>query len=93
VQCRWNFECLKFLKKKKKNFVLTFLLLDPDPDSGFGSGAKDLLESGSNPDPKHCLPYLLCIRYHYESTPLVLNATYIAAYIMTTLKELYDESL
>jgi hypothetical protein len=29
-----------------------FALLDPDPD--FESGSADLIESGSNPDSKHC---------------------------------------
>jgi hypothetical protein len=28
-----------------------FALLDPDPDSEYGSGYTDLMESGSNPDP------------------------------------------
>jgi hypothetical protein len=31
-----------------------FALLDPDPDSENGSGSTDLIESGSNPDPKPC---------------------------------------
>ncbi len=38
------------------NFVLflwvIFALLDPDPDSEYGSGSTDLIEFGSNPDPK-----------------------------------------
>jgi hypothetical protein len=47
---------MKFL-----NFFLlvwvNFTLLDPDPDSEYGSGSIDLIESGSNTDPdtKHCL--------------------------------------
>ncbi len=34
-----------------------FALLDPDLDSGYGSGSTDLIESGSNtdPDPKSCV--------------------------------------
>jgi hypothetical protein len=32
-------------------FGVTFALLDPDPDSEYGSGSADLIESGSNPDP------------------------------------------
>jgi hypothetical protein len=28
-----------------------FALLDPDPDSEYGAGSTDLIESGSNPDP------------------------------------------
>jgi len=38
-------------------FITLFLPLDPDSESG--SGSKDLIESGSNPDPKHCFLYLL----------------------------------
>ncbi len=41
---------MKFL-----NFIIflwvIFALLDPDPDSEYGSGSSDLIESGSNPDP------------------------------------------
>ncbi len=35
-----------------------FALLDPDPDSKYGFGSTDLIESGSNTDPipKHCHP-------------------------------------
>jgi hypothetical protein len=49
---------MKFL-----NFFLLlwviFALLDPDPDSEYGSGSTDLIESGSNtdPDPKPCFVY------------------------------------
>jgi hypothetical protein len=44
------------------NFSIFFLLLwvifalvDPDPDSEYGSGFTDPIESGSNPDPQPCL--------------------------------------
>ncbi len=30
---------------------VTFALLDPDPDSEYGSGSTDPIESGSNSDP------------------------------------------
>ncbi len=44
---------MKFL-----NFFLLlwfiFVLLDPDLDSETGSGCSDLIESGPNPDPRHC---------------------------------------
>jgi hypothetical protein len=30
-------------------------LLDPDSESGSGYGSTNLIESGSNPNPKHCL--------------------------------------
>jgi hypothetical protein len=43
------------LKHEISSFFLLlwviFALLDPDPDSE--SGSTDLIESGSNPDPKH----------------------------------------
>jgi hypothetical protein len=32
------------------NFSVIFALLDPDPDSEFGYGSNDLIESGSYPD-------------------------------------------
>jgi hypothetical protein len=32
-------------------FVGHFGVLDPDPDSEYGSGSTDLIESGSNTDP------------------------------------------
>jgi hypothetical protein len=41
---------MKFLDFFLLLWVL-FALLDPDPDSE--SGSTDLIESGSNPDPKH----------------------------------------
>jgi hypothetical protein len=37
----------------KPGFLLSwfiFALLDPDPDSEYGSGSIDLIEIGSNPD-------------------------------------------
>jgi hypothetical protein len=39
-------------------FWLIFALLDPHPDckSGSGYGSRDPIESGSDPDPQHCLP-------------------------------------
>jgi hypothetical protein len=35
-----------------------FALLDPDPDSEYGSGSTGPIENGSNtdPDPKPCIP-------------------------------------
>jgi hypothetical protein len=36
-----------------------FALLDPDPDSEYGSGSTDPIEYGSNPDPQPCLKALI----------------------------------
>ncbi len=41
---------MKFLKFFQLLWVI-FALLDPDPDSEYGSGSTDLIESGSSPDP------------------------------------------
>jgi hypothetical protein len=43
-------ENMKFLNLFLLLWVI-FPLLDPDPDSEYGSGSTDLIESGSNPDP------------------------------------------
>ncbi len=43
--------------KEASTFVwIIFALLDPNPDSEYGSGSSDLIESGSilDPDPKPC---------------------------------------
>ncbi len=42
------------LQPSKEN-IQHFKTPDPDLDSGCGYGSTDLIESGSNPDPKHCL--------------------------------------
>jgi hypothetical protein len=39
------------LKKKYILLWVIFALLDPDPDSEYGSGSTDPIEYGSNPDP------------------------------------------
>jgi hypothetical protein len=44
-------QSMKFLNFCQFKWVI-FDLLDPDSESGYGS--TDLIESGSNPDPKHC---------------------------------------
>jgi hypothetical protein len=36
-----------------------FALLDPDPDSEYGSGSTGPIEYGSNPDPKPCGKHLI----------------------------------
>jgi hypothetical protein len=41
---------MKFLKKFLLLWVI-LALLDSDPDSEYGSGSTDLIESGSNSDP------------------------------------------
>jgi hypothetical protein len=56
-----HFKNMKFL-----NFFLflwvTFGLLDQDPDSESRSGSTDLIESGSNPDLKHCFKFKVAWR-------------------------------
>jgi hypothetical protein len=46
------------------NFLLLlwdiFALLNPD--SEYGSGSTDLIEFGSNPDPKHCLKQTVVVK-------------------------------
>ncbi len=37
---------------------IIFALLDLDPEFETGAGSTDLVEFGSDPDPKHCIPAL-----------------------------------
>ncbi len=47
-------------------------LLDPDPDSEYGSGTTYLIESGSNPDPRP-YPGSAWIRIEFGSLDLDLD--------------------
>jgi hypothetical protein len=52
---------------KMKTTGIKIRALDPDPDSEYGSGFTDQIESGSNPDPTPCsLGYVLLIAANQE---------------------------
>jgi hypothetical protein len=57
-----------------------FALLDPDPDSEYEFGSRDLIESGSNPDPQPCfLQYTLRDAMRVEEEKRRLKGRIIAS--------------